>query len=463
MRETRTTQGTTWRGLAALLAFVALGPWMLTLTAQAGPTVGLVGQTATRTTPHVTTDTAGVQGTVHELAVAGGVAYAAGHIGRVLSPDRSVAYVRSHFVAWDLATGAVRAFAPSFDAQTRAVVIGCAGACLYVGGDFTKVNGIAARGLVKIDVATGKVDPAFTPTLNGPVTALALAVGSLLVGGTFTTVRGAPRVGFAAVDLASGAPTGAEAVTLEGRTPGTGSLVLGPTQVRKIVVSPDGTLAIVLGNFERIRDDTNGAWSTRRQIAMLSLSPSLARLHRWWDAVWAKLCYVPAYTRDADWSPDGKAFVVVTTGGANGPPTYCDAAVKYVWPSPYDGAPPVWANYTGEDTLLSVAYTSGAIYVGGHQRWLNTLVYRNGLLVTSTQVAAPGLGALHPTLGTAPAWWAPVRDPRGQGATELLATSTGLFVGGDHRRLGCRTPGLTGCIGQVLDAHAGIGFLPAPS
>ena len=32
---------------------------------------------------------------------------------------------------------------------------------------------------------------------------------------------------------------------------------------------------------------------------------------------------------------------------------------------------PTWINYTGGDTLHSVSATGAAVYVQGHQRWLN--------------------------------------------------------------------------------------------
>ena len=51
---------------------------------------------------------------------------------------------RSNFLAYNLTTGElITTFAPSFNAQVRTVVASPDGTRLYVGGDFTSVNGVS--------------------------------------------------------------------------------------------------------------------------------------------------------------------------------------------------------------------------------------------------------------------------------------------------------------------------------
>ena len=106
---------------------------------------------------------------------------------------------------------------------------------------------------------------------------------------------------------------------------------------------------------------------------------------------------------------------------------------------------PTWINYTGGDTLHSVAVTGAAVYVGGHQRWLDN---PNG--VDSAGLGAvprQGIGAISPTTGRALPW-----NPgktRGVGTKFIYATSTGIWFGSDGRRFA----------GKV---HDSIAFTPLP-
>ena len=76
-------------------------------------------------------------------------------------------------------------------------------------------------------------------------------------------------------------------------------------------------------------------------------------------------------SRGVDFSPDGSYFVVVTSGGPNGTVGLCDAAARFETANVSATAAPTWINWTGGDSLYSVAATGAAVYVGGHQRWLD--------------------------------------------------------------------------------------------
>ncbi len=109
-----------------------------------------------------------------------------------------------------------------------------------------------------------------------------------------------------------------------------------------------------------------------------------------------------------------------------------------------------------------MAVSSNAVYVGGHQRWLDNPFGSNSC--GSGCVDRPGIGAINPTTGRALSW--NPRRTRGIGAKELTLTSAGLWVGSDTGyggKLGCSSPGgpnLDDCTGRTLENHAGIGFLP---
>jgi hypothetical protein len=147
---------------------------------------------------------------------------------------------------------------------------------------------------------------------------------------------------------------------------------------------------------------------------------------------------LPDYMRDVDFSPDGSYFVFVSTGfvplsGQIGI-ALCDAASRFETAN-LSPTRPTWINYTGGDTLHSVAVTDLAVYVQGHQRWLNNPQGRDS--AGPGAVSRPGIGAINTTTGLALAW-NPTKD-RGVGGKDLLVTARGLWVGSDTAHIGHET------------------------
>lgn len=125
----------------------------------------------------------------------------------------------------------------------------------------------------------------------------------------------------------------------------------------------------------------------RDQIVMLDLAASPVAVTGWSTTRYQQQCAAvfATYMRDVDVSPDGSYFVVMTTGAYRAG-SLCDAA----GPSQQ----PTWVDYTGGDTLSSVAVTGTAVYVGGHQHWMNNSVA--GDRAGPGAVAREGIAALDP-------------------------------------------------------------------
>ncbi|MEV1289696.1 hypothetical protein [Micromonospora sp. NPDC049679] len=88
-------------------------------------------------------------------------------------------------------------------------------------------------------------------------------------------------------------------------------------------------------------------------------------------------------------------------------------------------------NHTGGNTLFSVSVTGAAVYVGGHQRWLNNPYGHKS--AGPGAASRPGIGAIDPRTGKALPW-NPTRS-RGVGVRAFLATPQGLWVGSDTNEL----------------------------
>ena len=113
---------------------------------------------------------------------------------------------RSNLLAYDIRTGALdTATAPALNAQGLAIVGSADGTRVFVGGDFTTVNGVTHNRIVALDATTGAVISSFTASFSGTVSALAVSGNTLYVGGGFTTSSGQPRIRLAAVNATTGA------------------------------------------------------------------------------------------------------------------------------------------------------------------------------------------------------------------------------------------------------------------
>jgi hypothetical protein len=142
---------------------------------------------------------------------------------------------------------------------------------------------------------------------------------------------------------------------------------------------------------------------------------------------------LPDQLRDVDFSPDGSYFVIAGSGYIPASSsqlgyTICDAVARFETANPAP-ARPTWINYTGGDTLHSVAATGAAVYVQGHQRWLDNPYGKDS--AGPGAVARQGIGAIDPKSGKALPW-NPSKD-RDVGGKDFLVTASGLWVASDGR------------------------------
>ncbi|QGN31830.1 hypothetical protein [Microlunatus sp. Gsoil 973] len=276
--------------------------------------------------------------------------------------------------------------------------------------------------MAKINATTGAVDRAFNARLTkGQVTDAAIVKGRLIISGTFPKkIKSIRRV--------TGAGTKYLRITVRGSV----AWNAGPVEVYRFAVNSAGTRLVGVGNFSKV----GGA--THYRAFMLNLGPTAARVSAWRYAPLKRMCSaseLPDYMRDVDFSPDGRYFVFASTGyvpksGQIGK-TLCDAAARFET-AKLSPRRPTWINYTGGDTLHSVAVTDRAVYVQGHNRWLNNPHGKD--TAGKGAVRRPGIGAINPKTGRALPW-NPTKN-RGVGGKDLLVTSRGLWVASDTTHIG---------------------------
>ena len=320
-------------------------------------------------TPHA------LDGTVRAIATVGNVVYVGGTFTKVTNAGSTTQLTRGYLFAFNRTSGEVLLdFAPVLDGVVETIAPGPNGS-IIIGGRFKTVDGAAQRSLAMLG-ADGRRVATFSAKTDGYVTKALVRGSRVVVGGRFSTVTGGvPRANLAAFDATTGALDGFNISVTEGRTKSSGTVT--KAAIVEMDADASGSKLVIIGNFRRV----GGA--LRQQIATIDLSAG--RVTDWFTnrypndvaGTQAFKCYQVFETqmRDVEFSPDGNYFVVVTTGGAPdfNKTSLCDTTARFETTSTAapTGAVETWKNCTGGDTLYSVAVTNAAVYVGGHQRWLD--------------------------------------------------------------------------------------------
>ncbi len=335
---------------------------------------------------------------------------------------------RDDIFAYQLGTGTIDPnFAPVLDQGPVYSVIAGPNDTVYVGGSFTTVNGVSEPGLVQLSVTPGQltdgqVVSGFAAPLSGTVHALALSGTALYVGGNFRTLikKGiAQEKDIARLNATTGAPDGSFTFTLGD------PITKDPLQVEYMSLTPDGGTLIIGGTFLQMNTQNIP------RVALLSTGGGLGAtgtLDNWSAPILANNCSSEHdEIRAIDSSPDGSYFVVATTGYKSaGGPSICDATARFETGATGTDVQPTWVNYAGGDSLYAVAVSGSAVYIGGHDRFINNEC-GNNFVCEANAVLVNGLTALDPSTGLALPWWHP-QTSRGYGVDSLVLFPAGSYA-----------------------------------
>jgi len=464
---------------AAAAAAVGLAPTAVAAVGDGGPVSPIA---ATWTPSLATSGTDGSVERIRKIEQCGSTMYAVGLFSSI--KRYTATYARNNAFSFNASTGVMTNWAPNVNGQVNSIVLSADCSTAYLGGTFTSINGTAAKNIAAVSTTTGVVVTAFARTAGGKVNTLARSGTHLLVGGNFTSINGSTKKYLVSLNLTTGKDDGYVNLALtgnyvytqdDGRQSGGNS-----TNVYNFAPSPDGRRLLAMGVF------TSVGGQARRQIVMLDLGATSVTVNPWYSQDFDLNCHAvePFYLQDATWSPDTSKVYVATTGykaatgvgfNTSGPrgdltapfTNICDAAAAY--PSGPAVQRHNWINWTGCDSLYSVAADNSAVYTGGHQRWADSPVQCDGN-GNGTKVDSPGMSGLTPTtgnsildgLGPAPDGDLVNRysKGRGLGATDMLITSAGLWIASDNAQ-NVDACGKTST-GAIARGHQGLCFLPYP-
>jgi hypothetical protein len=390
-------------------------------------TAKIVAQTPAAFTPNV------MNGAVLTMAKVGNLIIVGGTFTTVRNAGSGTNITRRNVFAFDSTTGRVSgAFAPNPNGTVHKVLPGADGRSVYLGGEFTKITSarrvVKVGRLTKLSVASGARVTRFAPgSFDNSVRDLEVTGNRLWVAGKFSKVQGRKQRALGTVNATTGAYDRFFTGTFAGvHRP---SLKFSTTSVLAISTDPRNSQLVAVGNFTSV----NGA--KRSQIVKLALTGTRATVANWNTRLYQSACSkrFESYVSDVSYAPNGRFFVVSTTGGYGGAgaslagTSGCDVVARFEASHTGANVSPAWTAYTGGDTTWTIEVTDQVIYAGGHQRWQNNPT--RGNTVGQGAVARTGIAALNPVNGM-PYSWNPTRT-RGVGIKDMLATDAGLYIGSD--------------------------------
>lgn len=365
---------------------------------------GLVSEQAVAYTPNV------LDGSIASMVVVGDTVVVGGDFTSVAAAGSGTHYDRRYIFAYRLTTGEVLPFAPTLGGPVRALAVGPGGSVFVASQN---------RAVGRYDLESAATAPA--PVVNDGQIHTMVAVGPwLYLGGTFTQVDGVARTGLARVSASTGALDAGFDIPLAF------SSTRFQIKVASLAANADGTRLAVAGAF------TSAAGLPRSQLFIVDTVGATAAVAGWSTDAYTTNCAsdYDTYLRGVDFSPDGSYLAVVATGRLTGPNRMCDSAARFNLAGAGNHEP-AWVNYTGGNTLWSVAVSGSAVYVGGHQQWVSNP--QGDKTAGPGAISRPGIAALDPASGNALSW-----DPthsRGVGVRVLVTCTAGLLVGSDTDEL----------------------------
>ncbi|MDH2428942.1 LamG-like jellyroll fold domain-containing protein [Sphaerisporangium sp. TRM90804] len=322
-----------------------------------------------------------VNGVVWKMATVGTTVYAVGGFSKARPPGTNPGSPqevnRANILAFDITTGNLLPFNHTLNAQARTVVASPDGSKIYVGGDFTSVDGQTRNRLAAFDTATGALDPAFAPSVGNIVRGITVSDDTVYFGGNFFSVNGQSRSRLGAVARSNGANRSWAPTTDD--------------EVYALLMSPDDSRVIVGGKFQSLNGATRVGVGAVDPVTGASLpwssNPIPARVGTSWSATFdlttdGTNVYAAANGEGGHWF-DGRYAVEPNTG-------------DLIWLDNCYGAS--YGVFTTGGVLYSVSHAHDCSSLGAFPETSPTTWHRalaTTTAATGTDPAPPGSNSLY--------------------------------------------------------------------
>jgi len=374
----------------SLLRRSLIVPLVAALVAIAAPALAAISVTPDH--PTLGTTSWGTDGRVWAMVRIGDIVYLGGEFTQAVRADGGATAARSDLMAVNVVTGFLKPWHPSVDGIVFSMATD--GTTIFVGGDFTSVNGLPRENVAAIG-ARGSVRNWHLNATN-QVRALTYSGTTLFLGGQFGFVESQRRTRLAAADLSIAPPAGGSPPLLDW-TPKTNK------SVRSILILPDGNV-LIGGVWTEIREQNGAVWDTTKPYIQALTPPGAGGgLFVQWDTHPVDLLWKLALT------PDG-SIIAGRGGNQGGSLSLYNQTGDVIW------------NLHANGDVQSVGFEDGEVVAGGH--WTDIQGGPSGV------IHLPRLVAVNPATGKIDTSWEPWPDAT-KGVWSILTGTDKLLVGGD--------------------------------
>jgi hypothetical protein len=191
-----------------------------------------------------------VNGVVWSAVTVGNTVYATGKFTKArpagTATGNAKEVTRTNLLAFNITTGnLITSFKHSLNGQGLRISASPNGSRVYVGGEFTTVDGQTRNHIAAFNTSTGALDPNFKPSVSAKVRAISATNSTVYFGGNFFAVNGSKRTRLAAAAASNGALSA------------TWRPVADDDEVFALLVSPDQKRVVIGGRFQKLNGATH--------------------------------------------------------------------------------------------------------------------------------------------------------------------------------------------------------------